>query len=440
MAWLGTYAYRRKITVDNTNIDSDLTHFPVPIVLGTSVGQSSQDVSDIFDEVGASYLKIAITKVDGTTQIYGDIELWDNITEKAVVHVAKSDLDITSASVTELYLYYDLAQADNTTYIGLSGSIAAQSVYASKMQCVLNMLNGTTTSVIDSTANNNDGTKLENDPQESSSGLLGLCQSYDSNDDYVSLPSSVISGKDFTITIAEHATDSTEGYFLSDSNDYSNLFFRRSDSSTTVDGGIGDQAWQGGGSAITLSANTWHIHTITHNSSGTWEWFIADASQGTQGSSNFTSLGSALYLGNRQDLGRDFTGFLDTVRISNVVESDAWIKAINYALIDDFIIFGSIENVPIQVETPVILPVSGAYQANQSISISCATSGADIYYTEDGSTPDSGDTLYTTPFVLGSAKTIKAIGIKAGLTDSDIATEVYTIAELANQPIINILT
>jgi hypothetical protein len=99
-----------------------------------------------------------------------------------------------------------------------------------------------------------------------------------------------------------------------------------------------------------------------------------------------------------------------------------------------------IADIVVKVETPIITPTSGAYQANQAITITCATSGASIYYTEDGSTPDSGDTLYSAPFTLGSAKTIKAIGIKAGLTDSDVATEVYTIAVIANQPIITIMT
>lgn len=93
-----------------------------------------------------------------------------------------------------------------------------------------------------------------------------------------------------------------------------------------------------------------------------------------------------------------------------------------------------------KVATPVILPVSGAYLSSQSISMSCATPGAAIYYTEDGSVPDSGDSLYSAPFPLGSAKTIKAVGIKAGLTDSDIATNIYTIDVIAAQPIITIMT
>ncbi|RLC24891.1 MAG: hypothetical protein DRH93_03285, partial [Deltaproteobacteria bacterium] len=113
MAWLGTWKYRRKITVDHTNIDADLTHFPFPIVLGTSVGQSNQDVSDLFDEVGANSKKIAITLDDEITEIYGEIEVWDDTNEKAVIWVSKHDLVLSSSAETDLYLYYDAAQDDN---------------------------------------------------------------------------------------------------------------------------------------------------------------------------------------------------------------------------------------------------------------------------------------------------------------------------------------
>lgn len=98
-----------------------------------------------------------------------------------------------------------------------------------------------------------------------------------------------------------------------------------------------------------------------------------------------------------------------------------------YLQIGNWLLFGLS-----QVEIPIILPTSGAYPASQLISMTCATSGADIYYTLDGSTPDSGDNLYSTPFTLNSAKTIKAIGIKSGFEDSNVVTEVYTIAASYN--------
>ena len=71
-AWLGTWEKRVEITVSNTNIDFDLTHFPLLLTLGASVGTATDDVSFIFDELASdgNRKKIAVTKSDGTTEIY----------------------------------------------------------------------------------------------------------------------------------------------------------------------------------------------------------------------------------------------------------------------------------------------------------------------------------------------------------------------------------
>ena len=79
MGWLSGWSKRIKITVDNTYIDNDLTHFPIPILLGESVGQTNIDVSDIFDVLGVNSKKIAVTKSDGLTQLYVEIERWNSI-------------------------------------------------------------------------------------------------------------------------------------------------------------------------------------------------------------------------------------------------------------------------------------------------------------------------------------------------------------------------
>jgi len=76
------------------------------------------------------------------------------------------------------------------------------------------------------------------------------------------------------------------------------------------------------------------------------------------------------------------------------------------------------------VATPSISPAGGV--APQLVTLACATEGADIYYTLDGSTPDATDTLYTVPFNLASGNLqVRAIGIKAGLTDSGIAAAFF---------------
>ncbi len=79
------------------------------------------------------------------------------------------------------------------------------------------------------------------------------------------------------------------------------------------------------------------------------------------------------------------------------------------------------------VETPIFSPVAGTYSVAQSVTISCTTAGADIYYTADGSTPTASSTKYTGVIDVSLTKTIKAIAIKSGMTDSTVASAAYTI-------------
>lgn len=62
--------------------------------------------------------KMAITKDDGITELYCEIEYWNSITKEAVLWVSKHDFVLNSASSTDLYLYYDSTQSKNDNYIG----------------------------------------------------------------------------------------------------------------------------------------------------------------------------------------------------------------------------------------------------------------------------------------------------------------------------------
>jgi len=118
MAWLCNWKKRVKLTIDNNDIDSALIDFPILIYLSASSGRNSDDISCVFDELGNNdnRKKIAVTKNDGTTQCYVEIERWDHANEKAWLHIKVPN--ISSSSDTDLYLYYDSNQSDNTTYVG----------------------------------------------------------------------------------------------------------------------------------------------------------------------------------------------------------------------------------------------------------------------------------------------------------------------------------
>ncbi|WP_422444911.1 glycoside hydrolase family 3 N-terminal domain-containing protein [Thermoanaerobacterium sp. DL9XJH110] len=79
------------------------------------------------------------------------------------------------------------------------------------------------------------------------------------------------------------------------------------------------------------------------------------------------------------------------------------------------------------VATPTASPSPGTYDTPQTVTLSCATSGASIYYTTDGSTPTRNSMLYTAPITINVTTTIKAIAVKSGWYDSPVATFTYTI-------------
>ena len=60
-----------------------------------------------------------------------------------------------------------------------------------------------------------------------------------------------------------------------------------------------------------------------------------------------------------------------------------------------------------------------------TINISCTTPGASIYYTLDDSEPSISSTLYEGSFSVLHDCTIKAIAIKTGMNNSDIASYNY---------------
>ena len=84
-----------------------------------------------------------------------------------------------------------------------------------------------------------------------------------------------------------------------------------------------------------------------------------------------------------------------------------------------------------KVATPVASPKGGSVATGTTVTLSCATDGAKIYYTTDGSTPSASSTEYTsTPIDITADITIKAIAVNDGMDPSDILNESYTIATL----------
>lgn len=87
------------------------------------------------------------------------------------------------------------------------------------------------------------------------------------------------------------------------------------------------------------------------------------------------------------------------------------------------------------VAAPTADPVAGTYDKAKEVTLFCSTAGASIYYTLDGTNPTTTSTKYTSPFPLAvdpageniKTYTVKAIGVKDGMNNSEVFTAVYMI-------------
>ena len=90
------------------------------------------------------------------------------------------------------------------------------------------------------------------------------------------------------------------------------------------------------------------------------------------------------------------------------------------------------------VATPAFSVASGAVDSGTEVTISCATDGAEIYYTTDGSEPTASSTEYTGAISITEAVTLKAIAVKDGMNDSAVSSASYTIKGTVSTPEFNV--
>ena len=153
---------------------------------------------------------------------------------------------------------------------------------------------------------------------------------------------------------------------------------------------------------FSVAAGTYNANqsvTITCATDGATIYYTTDGSEPTNLSSEYTEPVSITQ-----------TTTLKAIAIKNAESSN--VASATYTL---------------KCATPTFSPVGGAYIGAQSVTISCATDGASVYYTLDGTTPTSSSTLYSSAISISETKTLKAIAIKSNWSDSDVQSATYTI-------------
>lgn len=85
---------------------------------------------------------------------------------------------------------------------------------------------------------------------------------------------------------------------------------------------------------------------------------------------------------------------------------------------------------PVSVDAPAFSVNSGTYSSEFAVELTCATDGATIYYTTDGSTPTEQSSKYTGQITIGTTTILKAVAVDADGNKSRVVSASYSIATL----------
>jgi hypothetical protein len=261
-------------------------------------------------------------------------------------------------------------------------------------------------------------------------GKIGKAVSFDGSGDYIRCATqSWVGTGNFSITawinITSFGTETTVSNIFTSGTETTNAgikFYCYGDGKLHCD--LANSA--GPVSTSTLSTGTWYLVGVTNNG-GTFQLYINGSADGSSTSKSPNIASGYQRFGRDVATGSNYiNGLIDEVGV--------WSKALTPTEFTELYNLGTGITYPfdtittITVSTPTDSPGAGTYSSTQSVTLSCATSGASIYYTTDGSTPNATKTLYTGAFNISVTTTLKAIGIKSGYTNSSILSSVYTIS------------
>lgn len=336
--------------IDSDDVDAALTDFPVMLYLSESSGINGTDLTAVFDEVGVNSLKIAVTISDMLTQCYVELDYWDSAAEEAWLFVRVPS--ISNITDTLLYLWFDNDKADNNSYVGVSGSAPAEAVWDSDHVVVDHLKDNPDVShTMDSTANDNDGTKVGADEPITIIGVIDDAQDFDGNNDIDEVAASS--------SLNTSETELTISLWINVTSDYSATNKMAVTKRTGVDAssqyalsfGYGQYVylylWGAGGSNYIRAnyqaayQNLWlHVTATYDNDVGTIFINGVDRTDLDNFNGNMLRTAAPLQYGGSIAIANYIDAIMDEIRISNISRSPEWITANYETQRDHLITFG----------------------------------------------------------------------------------------------------
>ncbi|MCD4821902.1 MAG: DUF2341 domain-containing protein [Methanococcoides sp.] len=294
----------KKITIDHTKVEGELTDFPVLISLSTDADLAAHTQNDGDD--------IFFTAADDT-RLSHEIEEYNSSTGELVAWVKIPSLSNTTD--TAIYMQYgdqSCGSQEDVTGVWDSNFLMVQH---------LNNLNSTATE--DSTSNNYDGIKTAIDEPLEVDGMVGNAQYFDGSNDHVNVGvmDHNIGYGNYTWSVWAKTPDVYNDINpIMTNGNYAPAIYTKTYQNTQWGTYYGSYRLAGN----VLSLNTWY-HLVVQRENGIVRFYQDGVLLPTTHAFSFSMANSEFYIG-RSGVGWYGRNTVDEARVSNTVRSESWVK------------------------------------------------------------------------------------------------------------------
>lgn len=314
------WSSRVKITVLASQVDADLTNFPIYVDLSLlPAGFHTNVKSDGGD--------IRVTKADEVTEVPREVVFYDAALDKGELHFKGDILDATNV---DFYIYYGNASASD---YATNATYGAQNVWDSNYKVVYHMQqdpSGTSPAVKDSTSNANHLVMSGGMPSSALVDVkLGKGINFDGSNDVLTSQNSLGIGGSTARTVSfwHKPTNSNKnviGWGSNSTNNHFDILFHTSKMWVHWNGTGNDNLAQGASATLNTLFHTYHTYS---GAAGSLISYVNTVSGGTKTGVTLNTTNGVLRIGAGTYTPTDrIAGWIDEVRVSDIVRSTTWMS------------------------------------------------------------------------------------------------------------------